>query len=210
MGSDPLEGPRQKWCWPQGRRGVMGRERQRLRGTKEEGRERGSSVGGAPPRPVHFRGPIFFTGSPGCTAVPEGPWNMWVRGQWGAPHRCPWLRQGAQGLLMDFHSLGSWDLKVVCAESNLTDTLTSPLLAPPPAACGLLLSITLQPPVLSLSLWVSFFLWVFAVSVLCVSLSGSLSPTHPPPLDQVLRCAWSGLDPWGSESTSEEAGQSQG
>lgn len=157
----------------------MGRERQRLRGTKEEGRERGSSVGGAPPRPVHFRGPIFFTGSPGCTAVPEGPWNMWVRGQWGAPHRCPWLRQGAQGLLMDFHSLGSWDLKVVCAESNLTDTLTSRLLAPPPAACGLLLSITLQPPVLSVSLGLFLSLGLCCLCPVCLFVWVSLP--HPPP-----------------------------
>lgn len=51
---------------------------------------------------------------------------MWVPGtQWGVPRKCPWLRQGAQGLLMDFQSRGSWDLKVVSAEANLTDILTS-------------------------------------------------------------------------------------
>lgn len=170
----------------------MGRERQSLRGTKEEGRERGSSGGGAPPRPVHLAtvswGPIFLV-STGHTAVPEGLWNMWVPGtQWGVPRRCPWFRQVAQGLPMDFHSLGSWDLGAVSAEANLTDTLTS--LATGSAPC-ILWSSALHPPLepacsvfLPLCLFVSvsaslgvFFSSESLPSLSCVSLSLGLSPT---------------------------------
>lgn len=136
-GERPTRGTQTEEVLATGGKGDNGQRKTETERHKGRGQRKRKFRGGAPPHPVHLAivswGPIFFTGSTGRTAVPEDLWNMWVPGtQWGVPRRCPWLRQSAQGLPMDFHSLSSWDLGAVSAEANLTDTLTSLTTGPAP------------------------------------------------------------------------------
>lgn len=78
----PAQGTQTEEVLATGNKQDYGRRRRQTERHKGRGQRKRKFRGGAPPCPLHLVtvswGPNFLTSSTGHTAVPGGPWNMWV------------------------------------------------------------------------------------------------------------------------------------